>query len=130
MYLRNINIRNFRCLKFLDLELGAGLNVIVGENNSGKTAVIDAIRAALGPAAATGDNLRLYAEDRYRGEEGKYCTEPIQITLIFANLSIEEQAQFIELLNYNPEAPEDSTAQFTAVQLKPVDAQRVLTGQQ
>lgn len=47
MYIKNIKIRNFRLFKQLDFELNAGLNVIVGENNSGKTALIDAIRLTL-----------------------------------------------------------------------------------
>jgi len=48
MYLSEISIRNFRLFESLDLTLNAGLNVVVGENNSGKTGLIDAIRYTLG----------------------------------------------------------------------------------
>lgn len=94
------------------MTLARGLNVIVGENNSGKTAFLDAIRVALGPAAATGDFFRLVPEDRHRATDGTYCEAPIAVTLIFANLSREEQGQFIDLLNYSPEDPANSTAQL------------------
>ncbi len=57
MYLKEVNLWNFR--KFgnvnisdkepaLKVELKDGLNVLIGENDSGKTAIIDAIRIVLG----------------------------------------------------------------------------------
>jgi len=52
MYLSKITIENFRCFgegsKCLELPLTPGLTALVGENESGKTAVIDALRFALG----------------------------------------------------------------------------------
>ena len=48
MYLSQIQISNFRLFHCLELKLNRGLNVLVGENDSGKTAFIDAIRYALG----------------------------------------------------------------------------------
>lgn len=48
MYLSHVEIKNFRLFRELDLELNRGLNVLVGENDSGKTSLIDAIRYALG----------------------------------------------------------------------------------
>ncbi|MDP2518723.1 ATP-dependent nuclease [Shimia thalassica] len=48
MYLSKVTIQDFRLFKQLDLNLNRGLNVLVGENNSGKTTLIDAIRYALG----------------------------------------------------------------------------------
>ena len=47
MYISNIKIRNFRAIKNLDLNLNKGLNVLIGENNSGKTGIIDALRLVL-----------------------------------------------------------------------------------
>ena len=41
-----VRIRNFRGLRKLDLDLGE-ITVLVGENNSGKTAVLDALRICL-----------------------------------------------------------------------------------
>jgi putative ATP-dependent endonuclease of OLD family len=52
MYLSSITIENFRCFgegsKRLELSLSPGLTALVGENDSGKTAVIDALRFVLG----------------------------------------------------------------------------------
>lgn len=48
MYLKEIKISGFRLFNNLHLELNRGLNILVGENDSGKTALIDAIRYTLG----------------------------------------------------------------------------------
>ena len=44
MYITKLKIKNFRAIKDLEISLNEGLNVIIGENNSGKTAVIDLLR--------------------------------------------------------------------------------------
>lgn len=48
MYLDRVTIIGFRLFKELDFTLNRGLNVLVGENDSGKTALVDAIRYTLG----------------------------------------------------------------------------------
>ena len=52
MYIAEIRIENFRCFgsgeSRLILALKAGLTALVGENDTGKTAVIDALRFVLG----------------------------------------------------------------------------------
>lgn len=48
MYLDKVTVRGFRLFKELDFSLNRGLNVLVGENDSGKTALVDAIRYTLG----------------------------------------------------------------------------------
>jgi energy-coupling factor transporter ATP-binding protein EcfA2 len=45
--IRNIEIRNFRCFERLTVEDVARVNVIVGDNGSGKTALLEAIFLAL-----------------------------------------------------------------------------------
>lgn len=51
MHLSQVKIRNFRLFHQLDLRLNRGLNIIVGENDSGKTTLIDAIRYVLGTSS-------------------------------------------------------------------------------
>jgi putative ATP-dependent endonuclease of OLD family len=46
MKVRRLQIENFRGIKSLDLSLG-DTTVLIGENNSGKTAILDALRFAL-----------------------------------------------------------------------------------
>ncbi len=48
MYLATLIVKNFRCLKDVEVKFQPGLNVILGENNTGKTALLDAIRIILG----------------------------------------------------------------------------------
>ena len=47
MHLAQLNITNFRKLQNVKLHFQPGLNVLVGVNNVGKTAVVDALRALL-----------------------------------------------------------------------------------
>ena len=47
MYLSSISIKNFRSIEETICEFGSGLNIIVGANDSGKSAVIDAVRFCL-----------------------------------------------------------------------------------
>ncbi len=49
MYISELKISNFRCFDGTEhiIRFNKGLSVLVGENDSGKTAIIDAIRIAL-----------------------------------------------------------------------------------
>ena len=49
MYISELELENFRKYKNVNIKLNEGLNVIVGENNSGKTAIVDAIRTVFNP---------------------------------------------------------------------------------
>ena len=48
MYLASLAVQNFRCLRDVRVTFQPGLNVVLGENNTGKTALLDAIRLVLG----------------------------------------------------------------------------------
>jgi putative ATP-dependent endonuclease of OLD family len=110
MHLKKLRVKNFRNFECLEAHFTPGLNVIVGENNIGKTNLLDAIRAALGYASATGDVLRVTKEDRHRQPSGEYVNAPIQIDLRFDGLTQEQQAQYLEILEYNAKSPASSTA--------------------
>lgn len=43
MHITDIEIKNFRIFDELKITLNKGMNLLIGENNSGKTALIDAI---------------------------------------------------------------------------------------
>lgn len=47
MYLALLEIKNFRRIETLALSFSPGLNILLGENNIGKTTVVDALRALL-----------------------------------------------------------------------------------
>ncbi|MFE3140130.1 ATP-dependent endonuclease [Streptomyces scopuliridis] len=78
----------------LHLELGPGTTVLVGENDSGKTAIVDAIRLCLLTTAA--DFYRVTKDDFHVGSSGRVDT--FTITCCFKGLTTTEKGQFLELL--------------------------------
>ncbi|MDD4210471.1 MAG: AAA family ATPase [Bacteroidales bacterium] len=102
MYLSNLKLWNFR--KFgaegaidpnnphLDLNLTKGLNVIIGENDSGKTAIIDAIKLV----------LRTHSYDYIRVDDKDFFNESnrFRIELKFEDLKPEEAKNFTEWLGW------------------------------
>ncbi|MDA8238741.1 MAG: AAA family ATPase [Nitrospiraceae bacterium] len=110
MFLSNIKLWNFR--KFgsdtefdpakpnLSLPLKKGLNVLIGENDSGKTAIIDAIKLVLGTHSF--EWTRVTEEDFYNN------TERLRIELTFEDLAPEEAKNFIEWIGW---AGEGATCQ-------------------
>ena len=47
-YIREINIENFKCFKGnFNLKLNEGLNILVGDNEAGKSSILEAIHLAL-----------------------------------------------------------------------------------
>jgi len=51
-----LSVQNFRCLKDMEIPLG-DTTVIIGENNAGKTAIIDALRIALTRGTSRGSSV-------------------------------------------------------------------------
>ena len=93
MWLRELQIRNFRKIEELTVSFPRGLTVLVGENNSGKTTIIDALRLMLF-AGRDFDSLRL-SEDDFRA---KTDYAPIEISCTFTGLEDEDEARFLECL--------------------------------
>ena len=96
MYISELTLKNFRCfpVEGRTIRFNQGLNVLVGENDSGKTAVIDAIRIVLG----TTDQAwyRVDSSDFFKED----MSMEITIILRFDNLTEDEQAAFVECLSY------------------------------
>ena len=49
MHIKHITVKNFRCFEHLEFDLNPDINIFVGNNGSGKSAVLDAIAAATFP---------------------------------------------------------------------------------
>ncbi len=98
MYLSRIIIENFRCFgegaNRFELPLRRGLTALVGENDSGKTAVVDALRFALG----TTDQEWYRLEDTDFHEGG--TSREIKIICKFEGLSAQDKRAFVEYLTY------------------------------
>lgn len=95
MYLAQINITNFRKLKNAELQFQKGLNVLVGSNNAGKTAVVDALRALL--AGHDEPYPRFDAEDIHRPSGGNPEGD-IVFRYIFRGLDLDDEADFLAAL--------------------------------
>ena len=93
MWLRELEIRNFRKIDALTVSFPRGLTVLVGENNSGKTTIIDALRLMLF-SSRDFDSLRV-SEDDFRAET-KHA--PIEISCRFTELEDEDEVHFQECL--------------------------------
>jgi putative ATP-dependent endonuclease of OLD family len=93
MRLRELKIRNFRKIEDLTVIFPRGLAVIVGENNAGKTAIIDALRLMLLPSRDF-DALRLNEDDFRTGTD----FAPIEISCTFSDPQEEDEVHFQECL--------------------------------
>ena len=77
MHIRRVVIRNFRALRHLDVELQAGLTCLIGENSTGKTTVLHALRLVL-DANLPSSYRQLASEDFSVGVD---ITRPEQIVV-------------------------------------------------
>ncbi len=97
MYLAQLDVVRFRCLEELTLRFQPGLNVILGENNTGKTAAIDALRLVLTMGTGRRD---IYAseEDLHHDSAGRPTTTSFELHATFAGLSLDESGLFSSCL--------------------------------
>lgn len=104
MYLQNIKLWNFRRFGAegfdienpnLDLDFTKGLNVIIGENDSGKTAIIDAIKLVL--------KTHSYEYIKVEDKDFYHQSDRFRIELTFKELSDEEAKNFTEWLTWEGE---------------------------
>lgn len=99
MILTELQIENFRIYgegdKALKISLKTGVTAIVGENDAGKSAVIDAIRFALGTTDQ--DWYRLEESDFHKGESNR----EIRIACKFETLGEKELRAYVEYLTYD-----------------------------
>lgn len=101
MHISKVKIENYRNLKDFEISLNKGLNVILGENNIGKTNCVSAIRMALNYFFDPIEPINLSKEDIYKNEKGEQdFSAPIKITLEFQDIdSIPLEAEFQNILS-------------------------------
>ena len=102
MFLAELRIENFRMFGegeyALVVPLRPGLTALVGENDAGKTTVIDALRFALGTTDQ--DWFRLEESDFHQNDTKR----DIRIVCRFENLSPQDLRAFVEYLSYGDSA--------------------------
>ncbi len=97
MYLSELKAQHFRQFENFSMAFNKGLNLLVGENNAGKSSVIDAIRLVLDTTSAEWVNLK--STDFLNGKN------ELQIQLKFEDLSLRESGLFLEHLTNEEVTP-------------------------
>lgn len=105
MHLAEIRIENFRLFgagdSTLVLPFKVGLNVLVGENDSGKTAIVDAIRIALG---TTSQDFQRVTDEDFHVECGQRTSE-FSVRCRFTCIDRESGGALLEHLSYEDGSP-------------------------
>lgn len=100
MYLKQIRAQNFRAFgdgktsPELAWTLNPGLNILVGENDAGKTCIVDAIRQVL--LTTSYENIRLFEQDFHIHDSTRANNLWIEATL--CDLSKDQKAAVLEWL--------------------------------
>lgn len=103
MIVSELKLYNFRRFNSVDGAPGLhvtfhkGLNALIGENDTGKTAVIDALKLVL--LTQSNDYIRPSDEDFYKPVDGDAVTE-FKIDCTLSDFTPNEAKNFIEYLNF------------------------------
>jgi putative ATP-dependent endonuclease of OLD family len=94
MYISEVNITGYKNAKVSSLiKFNKGLNVLVGENGSGKTTIINALRLILKENEFSYMNIS--EDDFFISLDKQYSSEKIKIDLIFDVLTPDEEVTFL-----------------------------------
>ncbi|WP_309480301.1 ATP-dependent nuclease [Brevibacillus agri] len=124
MFLRQLNIWNFRKygvsvqdskLPGLVVPFNESFNLLIGENDSGKTAIVDAIKMTLGTSSE--DSFRISESDFHVDKDGNTAQE-IKIECIFSGLSEKEAGIFLEWLTFDKDGKYELQVRMTAKKVK------------
>ncbi|SHF97391.1 ATP-dependent endonuclease [Vibrio gazogenes] len=99
MYLSSIKAENFRGFESTHVTLNKGLNLLVGENDAGKTSLIDAVRLVLDTNSA--EWVRIKYSDFRTG------STKLKISLKFCGLSALDGGAFAEYLTFEQDESGD-----------------------
>ena len=105
MYLSTLRLWNFRkyCAMAdgkpgLEIHFQEGVNVLIGENDSGKTAIVDAIRYVL--RTQSGEFVQFEDKDFYQEPDGNRKDE-FKIECVFDGINEQDAGLFWEWLSWN-----------------------------
>jgi putative ATP-dependent endonuclease of OLD family len=120
MYLSNLSIKNFRGIKEMELSFNRSINILIGENGSNKSAVIDAIRLLYNMGEPIRDisvgfpdfheSVEKDAEDKLKITK----EEKITIAFYFRGLSASQKGALYEYMVIDPD---DDTNEYAKVTL-------------
>lgn len=96
MYLSKLRVDGFRGLSGFEAKFKPGLNVVIGPNNAGKTALIDALRLALTP-------VNRASQSYFRSDDFSVGSNTATIQIEASQLSASERAMHLEALSIDGE---------------------------
>lgn len=92
MKIESVRIQNFRAIKDLTVPLG-DYACLVGPNGGGKSTILTALNVFFRYSTDAVTNLLALDEEDFHK---KNTSEPIRVTVIFSDLSVEAQADFAD----------------------------------
>ena len=115
MYLSELTISNFRSFgpEGITVKFREGLTALVGENDSGKTAVIDALRFLLGTTDQ--EWLRFSDDDFHKTTEGNSESSEIKISGTFKKLTPSDKSGLAEYLTYGVSQGDEPILHLTLI---------------
>ena len=96
MYLHTIRIKSFRGLNDTTIHCHQGVNVLVGPNNTGKTAILDALRLCLGIGSHQPDIF--VRRDDYHVSPSGEIADSIECDLTWRELTDQEKGVYHDML--------------------------------
>lgn len=126
MHLQRIRAQNFRAFgdgksaPQLDWTLSPGLNILIGENDAGKTAVVDAIRHVLWTTSY--EFIRLFEQDFHIKGDTRAQSMFIEATLV--DLNADQEAAVLEWMTYEPDGSHSLILHLQARWIPPKDNKR------
>lgn len=112
MFLKKFTVKNFRCLKNLTLDFHKGVNILIGENNSGKTAIIDALRICFSYGNQYRD-IFVTQNDFYIDTSNPTCELiDIEFDLFFEIITDEKAGIFYEMLSVGDDRKKELQLHF------------------
>lgn len=118
MYLAKIKIENYKGLELIETDFDPKLNIIIGENGCGKSAIIDAIRLLYNVGEPIRE-LSVSTDDFHQkiiDNAGSKVTQKsvlITITYIFKGLSTAQKGAFYEYMVIDPNKLEEDYAKIS-----------------
>lgn len=112
MYLERLIIKKFRGIEDITLTFNKGLNVLIGENNAGKTAIIDALRVCLSYGNQGRDIYISQSDFHINKNTINDEKNDIEFHLYFHIDSPEESGWFNDLLSIQEDGSQDLQLHF------------------
>ncbi len=114
MHISRLNISNFRAFESLSINFQKGVNIIIGENNSGKSAIIDALRICLGYGKSDNTIYIQESDLHIDSTDPNKKINTIQFDLFFDidDSKPIERACFYDFISQDPDDPTKQTIQL------------------